>query len=148
MAYHVLAQVSSVYSDFCLAASKAVRKRRLVRTCSKEVEPPTKVVNKAGANEQEPASASASLDFNGQGTGASPTSAADHLVKARLFVGVYGNKCPKAVLIHLPVDESSEDSDTEPAGGHAGSMSHAVVSKRNMATMSTHKVTIVKSNGP
>ena len=41
MADHVLAQVSSVYSDFRLVASKAVRKRHLFRTCSKEVEPHT-----------------------------------------------------------------------------------------------------------
>ena len=104
VADHDLAQVSSVYSDFRLVASKAVRKRRLVRTNSTEVEPPTKVVNNVGANEQQPAAA-AGLDSNGKGLGASPAGAADHLVKAMLFIGVYGNNGPKAVLIHLPVDK-------------------------------------------
>ena len=50
MADHVLAQVSSVYSDFSLVAPKAVRKRHLFRTCAKEVEPPTEVVNDVGAH--------------------------------------------------------------------------------------------------
>jgi hypothetical protein len=44
MADHVLVQVSSVYSDFCFAVAKAVRKRHLFRTCSKDSGPPTKVV--------------------------------------------------------------------------------------------------------
>ena len=91
-----------------------MRKRHLFRTYSKEVEPPTKVAKKAGANEQQPASAAA-LDSNGQGPRASPASAVDHLVNAMLFIGVYGNNGPKAVLIHVPVDKSSEDSDTEHA---------------------------------
>ena len=57
MAGHVLAQVSSVYADFRFVASNAVRKQHLFRTCSKEVEPPTKVVKKAGADELGPAAA-------------------------------------------------------------------------------------------
>jgi hypothetical protein len=60
------------------------------------VEPPTKVVKKVGADEQEPAAAA--LDSNGQGPTASPAGAVDHLVKARLFIGVCGNNGPKAVL--------------------------------------------------
>lgn len=125
---------SSKFGDLIQASPQAVRKRHLFRTCSKEVEPPTKVAKKVGADEQEPAAAA--LDSNGQGPRASPAGAVDHLVKAMLFIGVYGNNGPKAVLIHLPVGNSLGDSDTELAGGDAGNMSHVVVSKRNMATMS------------
>ena len=39
MADHVLASVSEVYTDFRLAASKAVRKRQLFRVVSREAEP-------------------------------------------------------------------------------------------------------------
>ena len=135
MAGHVLAQVSSAYSDFCFVASKAVRQRH-IRHFFKEVEPPTKVVKKDGANEQQPAAAAA-FDSNGQGPRASTAGAVDHLVKAMLLIGVYGNNCPKAVLIHLPVGKSSEYSDTDLAGGDVGHPSHVVGSKRNTATMST-----------
>ena len=96
MTDQVLAQVSSMCSDFRLAASKAVRKRHLFRTNSTEVEPPTKVVQKASVNEQQPAASA--LGSNGQGPRASPAGAVDHLVKATLFVGVYGNHGPKAAL--------------------------------------------------
>ena len=110
MADHVLAQVSSVYSDFRRAASQAVHKQHLFRTFSKEVEPPTKVVKKAGAEETQPAAAAASdsKDPGPRGisaAGASPVGAVDHAVKATLFIGVYGNSGPKAVLIHFPADK-------------------------------------------
>ena len=98
------------------------------------MEPPTKVAKNAGADEQEPAAA---VDSKYRFPRASPAGAGDHLVKATLFIDVFGNNGPKALLIHLPVDKSSEDSDTELAGGDAGNMTHVVVSKRNMATMST-----------
>ena len=42
---------------------------------------------------------SAALGSKDQGTRASPTGAADHSVKATLFIGAYGNNGPKAVLI-------------------------------------------------
>ena len=115
-------------------------------TCSKEVEPPTKVVQKVGAEEQEPAAAA--LDSKYRGPRASPAGAVDHLVKAMLCIGVHGNNGPKAVLIHLPVDKSSEGSETELAGGDAGNVSHIVVGQSNMATMSTLNVNIMKSSGP
>ena len=44
MADHVLASISTVYADFRLAASKAVRKRHLFRATSREVEPLAKLV--------------------------------------------------------------------------------------------------------
>ena len=93
------------------------------------------VVKKVGANEQQPAAAA--LGSNGHGPRASPAGAVDHLVKAMLFIGVYGHNGPKAVLIHVPAGKSSDDSDTELAGGVDGNMTHVavVVSKRNIATM-------------
>jgi hypothetical protein len=51
-------------------------------------------------------------------------------------------------LIALPADKSAEDSDTEPCGGDAGDLRHVVVSKRNMASMTKHRVKIMKSSGP
>ena len=111
----------------------AVRKRHLFRTNSTEVEPPTKVVKKVGANEQQPAAAA--LDSNGQVPRASTAGAADHSVKESLRIGIYGDNGPKAVLIHLPVGKSSEYSDIEATRGDVGNVAHVVVSKRNMATM-------------
>ena len=68
-----------------------------------------------------------------------------------MFIGVFGNSGPsgpKVSLIGLPADKSAEDSDTEPCGGDAGDLRHAVVSKRNMASMTKHRVNIMKSSGP
>ena len=48
----------------------------------------------------------------------------------------------------MPVERSAEDSDDENCGGNAQDMSHSVVSKRNMATMSKHQLKIMKSSGP
>ena len=78
MADHVLAKVSSVCSDLCFVASKAVRKRHLFRTCSTEVEPSTKVVKKVGADEQEPAAPAPALDSKDWGPSASLAGAVDH----------------------------------------------------------------------
>ena len=92
--------------------------------------------------------AAAALDSNGQGPRASPAGAVGHLVHAMLCIGVYWNNGPTAVLIHLPAGKCSEDNHTELAGGDAGNLSHVVVSKRNMATMSRHRVQIMKTSGP
>ena len=76
----------------------------MFRTCSKEVEPPTKVVNKVGVDDQEPA-ASAALDSKDRGPRASPAGAVDRSAKATLPHGVYENNGPKAVLIRLPAEK-------------------------------------------
>ena len=152
VADHVLAQVNTVYADFRLAASKAVRKRHLFRTNSGEGQ--TKVAKVDGA-----AGSAAAAPEVGQGV-ADGGSAADpplpapggqartgHGIVAKLFIGVYGNNGPKMQLIALPADKSAEDSDTEPCGGDAGDVSHTVVSKRNLATMTKHGLKIMKSSG-
>ena len=69
-------------------------------------------------------------------------------IKATMFIGVHGNAGPKGSLIALPAGKDNEDSDIEACGGGAGDMTHAVVSKRNRATMSKHSLKIMKSIGP
>ena len=148
MADHVLATISSVYADFRLASSKAVRKRHLFRTVSKEAEASAKV---AKTSDQTPAgiiAAGSPPEDTGTGTGTGAGSGSSNDIKASLFIGVFGNSGPKATLIALPVDKSAEDSDTEPCGGDAGDLSHGVVSKRNMSTMTKHNLKIMKSTGP
>ena len=65
-----------------------------------------------------------------------------------MFIGVWGNSGPKAKLIPLPANKSAEDSDTEPCGGDARNLTHTVVSKRNIASMTKNSVKIMKSSGP
>ena len=153
MADHVLASISAVYADFRLAASKAVRKRHLFRATSREAEPLAKLVKN---DSQKPAgivaagsSAGGAADTGAGSPGAGTAAAgSSHVTKATMFIGVFGNSGPKATLIPLPADKSAEDSDTEPCGGDAGNLSHAVVSKRNMASMTKNSVKIMKSSGP
>ena len=151
MVDHVLASVSAVYADFRLAASKAVRKRHLFRVASREAEPAAKL---AKTDREKPAGIVAAGSLPGgmvTSTGAGAGSGSSHNIKATMFIGVFGNSGPsgpKVSLIALPADKSAEDSDTEPCGGDAGDLRHAVVSKRNMVSMTKHRVKIMKSSGP
>ena len=136
MADHVLAQVSAMYTDFRLAATKAVRKRHLFRTVSKEVEPPAKVARAAGDGEAAAAGSAGSAgsagvnaagpEANPAEAGSSPAGASRESIKASLFIGVHGNCGPRATLLAMPADKSAEDSDDENCGGNAGDMSHSV----------------------
>ena len=137
MADHVLAQVSSVFADFRLAASKAVRKRHLFRTASTEGQPSTKAAKVEGSTNTVGAADGAGTTGISAAAPAQASTGAD-IVSAKLFISVYNNSGPKAQLIPLPADTCAEDSDAETCGGDAGDMSHAVVSKRNMATMRKH----------
>lgn len=149
MADHVLAQVSSAYADFRLAASKAVKKRHLFRVSSQEVTPPAKFPKKDTAEQATPGEGAGTDGIVAAGSMPGAGSAAGgSAVKATQFIGVYGNYGPKGSLIALPIEVSTEDSENEDAGGDAGNMSHAVVSKRNMSAMAKHKVKIRKSTGP
>ena len=65
-----------------------------------------------------------------------------------MFIAVFGNSGPKMSLYALPADDSAEDSDAEPCGCDAGDLRHAVVSKRNMASMTKRSLKIMKSSGP
>jgi len=153
MVDHVLASVSAVYADFRLAASKAVQQRHLSRVASREAEPAAKL---AKTDREKPAGIIAAGSLPGgmvtsTGTGAGSGSSHSHNIKATMFIGVFGNSgpsAPKMSLIALPADKSAEDSDTEPCGGDAGDLRHAVVSKRNMASMTKHRVKIMESSGP
>ena len=150
MADHVLAQVSSVVADFRLAASKAVRKRHLFRTASTEGQPSTKAAKVEGSTNTVGAADGAGTAGISAAAPSQASTGADAVsdVKAKLFISVFGNSGPKAQLIPLPADKCAEDSDAETCGGDAGDMSHAVVSKRNMATMKKHNLKIMKSSGP
>ena len=68
--------------------------------------------------------------------------------QATQFIAVYSNAGPNAQLMPLPLEKSSEDSDTEEFGGDAANMTHTVVSKRNFNMMSKYGVKIFKSAGP
>ena len=146
MADHVLTTVSTVYADFRLAASRDVRKRHLFRVTSREVEPATKLAKPAGivAAGSSPGGADTGTGAGaGTGTGTGAGSGSSHDIKATVFIGVHGNCGPKSSLLALPETKSGgadSDSDTEPCGGGAGDLSHAVVSKRNMASMSKHSL--------
>ena len=156
MADHVLTTVSTMYADFRLAASRAVRKRHLFRVPSREVEPATKLAKPAGIVAAGSSPGGADTD-TGTGTGAGTEigtgagSGSSHDIKATVFIGVHGNCGPKSSLLASPETKSGgadSDSDTEPCGGGAGDLSHAVASKRNMASMSKHSLKIIKSSGP
>jgi hypothetical protein len=155
MADHVLTTVSTVYADFRLAASRAVRKRHLFRVPS---DPATKRAKPAGIDAAGPSPGGADTGTGtgtgegaGTGTGTGAGSGSSHDIKATVFIGVHGNCGPKSSLLALPETKSGgadSDSDTEPCGGGAGDLSHAVASKRNMASMSKHSLKIIKSSGP
>ena len=150
---HVLASVSAMYADFRFAASTVVRKRHLFRVTSRDAEPAAKL---AKTDREKPAGIIAAGSLPGgmvtsTGTGAGSGSSHSHNIKATMFIGVFGNSgpsAPKVSLIALPADKSAEDSDTEPCGGDAGDLRHAVVNKRNMASMTQRKAKHMKSSGP
>ena len=135
MVDHVMASVSAVYADFRLAASKVVQKRHLLRATSMEAGPAAKLAKR---DREKPAGTLAAGSLHGgmvtsMGTGAGSGSSHSHNIKATMFIGVFGNSGPsarKVSLIALPAYKSAEDSVTEPCGGDAGDLRHAVASKR------------------
>ena len=98
MADHVLAQVSSVFADFRLAASKAVRKRHLFRTASSEGQPSTKAANVEGSTNTVGAADGAGTAGISAAAPAQASTGADAVsdVTAKLFISVYNNSGPTA----------------------------------------------------